>query len=61
MKSEEMLENLDKVEKQLFEGIRMLETQRRVGQVLERREIDTGMTFGPAFLLGAFADSNLTV
>lgn len=61
MKSEEMLENLDKVEKHLFEGIRMLETQRRVGQVLGRREIDTGMTFGPAFLLGAFADSNLTV
>lgn len=60
MKFEEMLENLEKVEKHLFEGIRMLETQRRVGQVLERRETDTGLTFGPAFLLGTFADSNLT-
>lgn len=36
MKFEEMLENLEKVEKHLFEGIRMLETQRRVGQVLEK-------------------------
>lgn len=31
-----------------------------MGQVLERRETDTGLTFVPAVLLGAFADSNLT-